>query len=207
MTLSLTKESDFKNVVYVENESSEVIAVEVTMAKREMDKFGKEKHPSASSLFKIYPSQLFLKPKEKRSLRLQWLGEKEIKDEQSFRLIAEQLPINVNAKKKQGIKLLLRYIAAVYVSPSSEKRNLAIKIKEQKGRSLTLEITNKGNVHQVLHDLKATLTLNSKKKIILEKLQLPNFAGENILQGKTRLFKIKLPSSELVKKVDLDFEQ
>ena len=98
----------------------------VTIVRREVDIAGKEEmkaSPEIENLFQIYPSQLVLGGKEKRTVRVTWIGDPKLKLEQAFRIIAEELPINLDEpgkvyQKAVGrVTLTSRYIGSLYVGP------------------------------------------------------------------------------------------
>lgn len=203
MSSSIIAQDKTTSILSLYNEGKEPIAIEISMAHREMDKNGKEKHPSADGLFAVYPNQLILNAKQKRSIKVQWLGEKNIKTEKSFRLIAEQLPINVSNEKRKGIKILLRYIAAIYITPKDGASKIESKLITQKEDKIKIEVQNHGNIHQVLKEAK--LKVKTDKWQTFEKDALKGLAGENILAKSKREFTIKLPNSEKVKEVKIDY--
>ncbi|EQC43001.1 gram-negative pili assembly chaperone, N-terminal domain protein [Bacteriovorax sp. BSW11_IV] len=204
MSITLDKDSEFKGTIQVQNESSEPLAIEISMAKRVMDTKGSETHPEANSLFEIYPAQIILTPKQKRSIRVTWKGDKKIESEQAFRLIAEQLPIEIDGKKKAGIKLLLKYIAAIYVTGDDNKSDIQTAIIAQKENKLSIKIDNKGTKHQILKDAEIIL-YSGKNEFKIKTEELKNLAGENILAKNTREFEIKIPTTNKIEKIRLKF--
>jgi len=212
MSLSLESQGKKKtSLLYVENDSNSPIAVQISMAKRVMNEKGEEQHPEVEDDFLIYPPQLILKAKQKRSIKISWLGEKLIESEKAYRVIVEQLPIDVDKKKKKsGIKVLLRYIGAVYISSDKLKSNVEVTKTKLEGTTLNVWIKNKGTKHQVLSELKVILKQN-KNKLMIDSSNLLNFAGENILPGHTRHFTVSLEKDLFNEKesikVELDFDK
>ncbi len=212
--MSLTIEDKGRNktsLLYVENDSKSPIAIQISMAKRVMDENGDEKHPEVEDDFLIYPPQLILKAKQKRSIKLTWLGKNNLKQEKAYRVIVEQLPIEVDSKKKKsGIKVLLRYIGAVYVNPGKTKSMLKVSKVKLENKKLNVWVKNEGTKHQVLKELKLILSQN-KKKVMIDTKSLQNFAGENVLANHTRRFSVLLENhpfqTDKKLKVELDFDK
>lgn len=175
----------------IENDSNEKMAIELTVTERIMNEEGKEELPETKEL-SIFPPQIIIPPKDKRTIRLNWSGKGELKTERAFRVIAEQLPLKVDNKKKKksGIQMLMKYMAALYVTPEDAKSNLKIEsIKTQNGM-LDLVIINDGNKHQVLIDPVLTIT-DLKKTYTLKSSELKGVTGENILALAKRKFSFK----------------
>jgi fimbrial chaperone protein len=194
-----------ETVIYqVENKNKEPIAVEVSLIERIMDRNGKEKHPEvADGLFLLYPTQLILKPGQKRGIKVKWLG-KDVKSEKAFRIKVEQLPIDFKKEKSSGIKLLLKYLGALYVSKDQFKSKIKAKILSIKDNMVAIEVSNSGQKHQVLRKLKVEFKNKTKKKTIVEGEILKGMDGENVLSKSNRIFKI--PLSEQLTKFNLSKE-
>lgn len=175
----------------LDNPTDAPMAIEVRATERIQKIDGTEEMPDTSELM-VYPPQLIVPPNEKRTIRIQWTGQLP-KTEKAFRLIAEQLPLEVEEKKskKRGIKMLLKYIAAFYVTPQEAQSNISVESIELKDK-LEVKVHNSGTKHQLLQN--AILTLkNEKKSIKVEGDKLKGLMGENVLAGSRRLFKITKP--------------
>lgn len=174
---------------FVENDSDEPMPILINVYKRIQKVDGKEEMPETSDL-QVFPPQLIIPPKQKRAIRVSWKGSA-ITKEQSYRLVAEQLPLDVSKTKKKasGIKMLLKYIAALYVDPGDTKAQLKVKAINNNGKDLLITVENEGNHHAPL--INPTLILKVKDgEIKLSGKQLKGLAGENILGETTRVFKI-----------------
>lgn len=190
MSQEIELESGKKSVQFIaENETDEKMAIEFSVKERSMDQLGKETLPDTKSI-SVFPPQLIIPPKEKRTIRVNWNGPGDIQREIAFRVIAEQLPLNVDAKKKSsGIQMLMRYMAALYVTPKNVESKLEPVIQSSKSGELSLLVKNTGSKHQIL--TKPTLIINKNgKKWILKENDLKSLQGENVLAGSERLFSV-----------------
>ena len=192
----------------VSNTTADAIAVEVSLATRSMDLNGKETQtqpPELEKLFLIFPSQLVLKPGEKRAVRVSYVGSA-LKTEIAYRLIFEQLPVATEKKEKTNgalIKMLLKYVAAIYVLPPEAKPNLHLKssarVPGKKGQPDQIELVfeNTGAAHRVLSGLRLRIvtTEPEPKTLTLEPDSLPMLEGQNVLAGGTRRFEIPWPAA------------
>ena len=168
MSYSIIGGSQKQNIATftVSNDSDASIAVQLEVKVRSMNPDGTEDLPETDE-FLIFPDQLVLSPKSRRVVKVRWT-KGEVKDiERSFRLIAEQLPIDMNKKKdtKTDIKILLRYVAALYVTPkktSAEVKVFSSKISKDL-KKIDFIVENVGNIHMILDKVKVFIEQNGKK--------------------------------------------
>lgn len=198
MTQELIHEESNKKAIFkVINEGNKPIAVQASLTKRLMNEDGHELNPDADEEFIIFPDQLIVKPKEKRAIQVTYIGEGKVEVERAFRFVAEQLPIDVQekGKKKNNIKILLKYRAAFYLTPPEAKSNVILNQPTplvDKG-FLDLSLENSGNKHVLLKDF--SLVFEGAGKRIKKKFsEFKEIFGENLLAKNKRTFKIKVPS-------------
>ena len=157
MSITFSPVRGENKLIFVENDSKDPIAIQITVAKREMNLSGEEQHPVTSD-FKLFPSQLILKAGQKRAIRLALSQIESTKDEIPYRIIVEQLPIKLKKKKKQGasIKVLFRYIGSLYVTPSESKSDVGVTmtVVDPDQKHLRIRLENRGGRHQILKKLK-----------------------------------------------------
>lgn len=206
-----TSEKLKSTLFYLENDSDQPIAVTASVLKREMNSSGVEtNHPIGNEL-SVYPSQLIIPANEKRSVKVTWTGSGGPAIEQAYRLVAEQLPIELDKSKKQkaSIKVLLRYIAALYVATDDFNSEVSIKKLEVNDKTVNFLISNTGKKHQVLSNL--SLKSSGKKNIEINNDDLKGMSGENILAMSERLFSFprtgKFSDIQPSDKVKLYFEK
>lgn len=175
----------------IENDSTESMAIELSVRGRMMDENGKEELPKVGEMT-IFPPQMIIPPKEKRTIRVTYNGDKGIQTEKAYRVIAEQLPLSVDSKqkKKSGIQMLMRYMAALYVSPKDTEASLSAEIVSTNKGNLNLKITNSGHRHKVLINPVFTFK-KGKNKWSIKAEELKGVAGENVLAKTHRLFNLK----------------
>ena len=177
------------------NNDAEPAAVEITMKSRSMARNGDDVLGDADEQFSIFPAQIVLQPGQVQSVRVQYTGEAAIEHEKAFRLIAEQLPIDVGQSQQNGgrMRLLVKYIASVYVLPRNTKPVLTVtesKIVQEAGqRWLQVTLDNSGSGHKILKNAQLVVGAVSLKGDALTGLE-----GENLLAQTTRTFRIKAPA-------------
>lgn len=112
---------------YLENKKPEKVAVQITLYKRGIDKRGEETR-TPTDLLSVFPEQVILMPDQKRTVRVTWNGPEEVPVEEAFRLVAEQMPVELQSKKpeKSGIQFLMKYVASIYIQPENPKANVVL---------------------------------------------------------------------------------
>jgi fimbrial chaperone protein len=167
----------------IENETNQPLPVQISLYERGMKENGEDDLKETEEI-SAFPDQLIIPPEQKRSVKVTWNGKsKDLKVEKAFRFVAEQLPLDLKKSKteKSGIKMLLKYVAALYVTPAEAEPKVDCLLDEKS----TLLCENKGSKHQIL-TFKSLSLSDGKKKIDLSKEDLRKISGENALVGTTR---------------------
>jgi fimbrial chaperone protein len=205
------KGSKNSTLFFLENDSDQAIAVTASLFKRELNLEGVETNQKIGDELTVYPSQLIIPPNEKRSVKVSWIGKTLPTTEVAYRLVAEQLPIELdkNKKKKASIKVLLRYVAALYVEPEDFNSDVSFKQLQVDEKNVSFLITNAGKKHQVLSNL--SLKISGKKDIEITNDELKGMTGENVLAQSERVFRFprsgKFKDIQASDKVKISFEK
>ena len=189
----------------IHNDSlTDKIAVKVSVFAREVDEEGRETLEPRPGDFLIYPSQSILAPGETRSVRVKWQGGPVTGREKAYRIIAEQLPVEMGDEENHddggGIRFTFRYEGSLYVVPEDRAPSvelLSVSSVLLEGASwLRLVFENSGTGHAILGDLILTLTssYDNFEPVELGPDDLTGVAGENILAGNRRIFLIPEPA-------------
>lgn len=175
----------------IENDGPANIAVELTVKERKMDEEGEESLIDTKDV-SVFPPQIIIPPNEKRTIRVTLNGNPDLKSEKNYRVIAEQLPLKVDPKTKDqaGIQMLMKFVAALYATPSGVKSDVSVVSQKSDGKLLEILVENKGAKHQLLNN-PVLKYLHNGKKGELKTNDLQGLAGENVLAGQKRLFSIK----------------
>lgn len=180
----------------ISNDAADPVAVEVTIMSRTMAESGQDQLADASDTWVVFPEQIVLQPGETQTIRVQWIGNPAPTKEIPFRLIAEQLAIDIGKAPAQGgqVRLLVKYIASLYVVPPDARANVALvsAAPADNGAVLELVARNEGTKRQILKDASLKLSAGGQT-LTLDATQLEGFAGENILGGTTRRFRLPWP--------------
>ena len=164
----------------IENPGAAPEAIELRTYSRSMDAMGEDILVEDIDNFVVFPAQVILQPGQEQAIRVQWIGDPAPAQELAFRLIAEQLPIDLGEAQEEGgqMKLLVRYIASLYVVPDGAKPDVALVSAGPSvdGSGLELVFENSGSAHALLSEL--VLTVNGGgNEVVLSKEQLEGIAG------------------------------
>lgn len=200
----------------VENNTGEPASVQIRITTRDVDVDGGEKNADAEKDFVIYPAQMVLKPHASRSVRVQWVGAPNLKEEKAYRIIAEQLPVNLDKKKPKTstVKFLVSYRGALFVTPPGLAHNVTLDFsgttQDATGKKvLEIVLHNRGTQHALLRNLKLDIKDDKNNTISLSGDQLKGITGEGILAKHRRRFMIPRPEglSGKVKHIDFTFDK
>jgi fimbrial chaperone protein len=188
------------------------------MAIREISLDGTETNVDADDQFLIYPPQLVIPPGEQQSVRITWLGDPNPAKELAFRIIAEQVPVDLTeikqteGEKTVSVKVLLRYMGSVYIRPEGVAPKLIVEnANAQKSKTgaeqLVINVANQGTAHQFLQNIKVTVKAGSGQSVTLAgEQQLKGVLNENILADSKRQFILPWPKELPVGPVTATFD-
>ncbi len=181
-------------VYRIENTNAETAAVEIYIKSRTMKINGEDQLSDADDDFSIFPTQLVLQPGQMQIVRVQYTGPVSLTTEKAYRLIAEQLPIDIGQAPQNGgrMRLLVKYVTSAYIVPAGVRPKVTLvetKITTEKGNAwLELLIHNEGSSRKILKAVQI--------QIAGQKLQgqdLTGLEGENLLAQTQRWFRVPAP--------------
>jgi fimbrial chaperone protein len=186
-------------VVRLENETPEPIAVQISMHKRLVDLDGKETLEDADDDFIVFPPQVVLLPNENRAIRVQWIGDPAPASELAYRMVTEQLPVELSqAPQGARVRIVMRYEGAAYIVPPNAKPRIEVERAEAVTvvggrRGLAITVRNGGSKHALLNELKVTVR-SGERAVTLGPDNLQGMVGQNVLAGKSRRFVVPWPT-------------
>ncbi len=190
----------------VVNDEDDRIAVEVTVVERHMNLDGEETYQPAEDDFLIYPAQIILEPGATQVVRVTWLGDPEPAQELAFRLVAEQLPINLVDPNEPApvrpvgqVQILLRYMGSLFVRPAGTQAAVSIEsvvsqADAQGADAVAITFANTGNASASLRDLSLSLTAQGQS-VTLSSEDLKDMAGTTVLPGQSRRYVLPRPAT------------
>jgi len=177
----------------LKNDGNARIAVKLSALTRAVDADGVETNEGAANLFTIYPQRLLIEPGATMTVKVQWKGEAQLASERCFRFVAEQLPVtDVGDAQSSGIKVMLRYVASVYVGDAKLKPDLVAKVVGATGADgaagFAIEVENRGARHLVVSEASLELKDSAGDKLSLSEAALAPLVGVNYLPAFPRRF-------------------
>lgn len=190
------------------NEGDLPIAVQLTPKKRDVDVNGKETLVDELDDLAIYPPQVIVPGKGKKTFKITYIGKNLGSSEKSYRVVAEESPVDLNPIKTiaSNISFKVRYHSALYVSPKNTKSAVEVTSVSRDGKRLKVLLTNSGNRHQNLNKLKVFILKNAgdKNPIVIDgQKDLRGITTENILANSQRVF--YLNRAEIAAKFDSNY--
>lgn len=186
-------------VFQVENDRNEPVTVTIKMTGRAVDPDGNETMPETED-FTVFPTEIILPPKSSRGVRVKWVGDPAPKTELSYRIIAEETPLNMRRDSPgASVFLTVRYIGSVYVVPKGAKADIVVASARsvpggQGGAQLEVVLENKGTRHAIIDEPSLTVSSGSTN-VTLDKVVVDGrLNGENILAGGRRRFLLPMPA-------------
>lgn len=200
----------------VSNPGNREIAVKITMVTRHMNESGKESYAPAANRFVVFPSQIVLQAGASQTVRVRWVGPADITSEQTYRIIAAQLPVNFGGAQQAGgsIHILFRYLGAVYVVPRGARPDVVVAgarigTGPHGRRGLFITLRNKGTAHEILKHPAITVSGRSANGAsmsrTLDSAELKGIAGANVLAGSARRFFLPVTGALPRKGLHVDF--
>lgn len=183
----------------INNDAQSPIAVRIKILSRNVSTSGIETNKPAQSKFQIYPSQFILKANATKGVRLRWLGQKKLQKEAAFRIVVEQMPIDLTPEQSTtSMKIIHKLVGAIYVTPKHANAELEIseinKIQDNNGNNLLqFNIHNSGNKHSHLRN--HVVELQGSTNIKLDKSDLSSIKSLYIPANQSRLFELPWPDT------------
>jgi fimbrial chaperone protein len=208
----------YQQTFVVSNSQKEPIAVEVSVAKRSYTRTGVEELNTDQEELLAIPSQMIINPGDQQVVALRWVGSQELSRELPFRIIAENVPIEIStsnpqtkAKAAGQIRLVYRMVKSFYVRPENVSPLVSLKqvsVGQDKNKQplLILHMTNKGTQHQIIRKMQVSVTYPSQKKqtyFTLDLSQKELDGGVNLLAGEERDIPIPFPKNQPIPSNDI----
>lgn len=189
------------------NNAAEPVAVQVSVARRNVALDGTETLVPAEQEFLVYPPQAVVAPGRVQVVQVRWLGDRAPTQEQPFRLVAEQLPINLEEARPQPlggvVNVLLRYEGAIYVVPPGVRPEIKLdtvaRVETAQGPRLAVTLANSGKSHGIVET--AELSVRGRDAdgraatVNLTEDALGGLLGANVQANSRRQFLLDWPAA------------
>lgn len=199
--------------VTVTNDAKEPLPVEVVLERLTLDENGGRKTAKAGDNFLVFPPQAMIAPGSSQVFRLQWVGEPEVAESQSFLMSVNQVPVKL-PKGQSAVQIVMSFGVVVNVAPP--KGSPALRIvesgvttdKRTGKRHPTVTLENPSKVHALLPDGTLRLTGGGWSHTMGPR-EIGEKVGIGLVQpGKKRKFvlPVELPGNVASVQVALDYK-
>lgn len=183
------------------NTGNAPIAVEIRFLRIEKGIDGEETRTPAEEDFLAFPPQTVILPRQTQTIRVQWLGPVHIDAELAYRIIAEQLPVNLTEAQAGNaqIRMLLKYEGLIYVRPEGAAPDIvvggveAVTQAEDTAPKLALTLRNRGAAHATIVEPTLTLTAAEGGEVQLTGEALSSLSDGSILALSERTYTLPWP--------------
>ncbi len=185
-------------VYTIVNDSDSPIAIEVRAEQRIIDIDGNEVNQDGSAFFQIQPNRMIIRPDSTQLVRVQYRGPQTVTKEMSFRIISEQIPMPRGAQEAdsgQMISFLFVYSTSAYIKPSHIVENVVSSVDKTEDGKLEIVLENTGSVHQILNDLKISLSGDDGSSYNLTEEEVSKITGANLLTDSKLRTVIEMPEA------------
>ena len=199
--------------VTVNNDSQEPLPVEIAIEKLALDENGGRKLSKAGDDFVVFPPQAMIAPGSSQVFRLQWVGEPQIAESQSFMMSVNQVPVKL-PKGKSAVQIVMSFGVVVNVAPPQGSPSLKVvgtgveTDKKTGKRHPTITVENPTKIHALLPQSSISLSGGSWSKA-MSAGELSEKIGIGLVQpGRKRKFilPVDLPANVSSVQASLDFK-
>ena len=186
------------------NSANEHVAMKAGVFYRNPNERGEEgeHRPVKGDLFEVVKPNIILYPKgdkkgrDVKKFRIYYTGNTKLAKEQAYRVIAQQVPVDLNRNKKtqNKMKFLAKFVGALYITPPKAKPDLKVKNVKRSGNRVYFDVVNNGTRRDFIEDLKINFEGRDKNgKTVFSKRELKDIYHHTILAGKKRKFIFEIP--------------
>jgi len=162
---------------------------------------GTEKNEDVGNMFLVFPTKFVLQPNSSQDIKVQYKGSATIGKELAFRVIADQLPVDFTPATTSGVNILLRYVAALYVTPKNATPKLVLSeivgTEKDGKRGPFCYNKNDGTRHALISNpIIKIKSVSGSTPVEFSGDSMKEIDGQNILASSVRIFFIPWESAE-----------
>jgi P pilus assembly chaperone PapD len=198
------------SVLYtVSNPSDEPINIEVSVEARKTSPDGVEVLDDSAEVkrnFSIFPGATIIPPKQKKGIRVVYVGPKDLASEAAYRINISETPAKSKDAQKTGVQMLRKFRTAGYVHPKNVKSDVKLLGTELAADgSLILKFQNQGTAHQLIRKISLLVTDETGHSAKVTEIT-DNSLLTNFLAGESRSIRVSCPASIKGKSVSAQLE-
>lgn len=210
--VSLASSGNSSSYLYtITNQENRPIPIDISIFKFSKDIDGNVvQGEEVNDEFVIYPAQFILRKNEERSIQIRWVGDSNIKVEQSYSILCKEVAL---PKKKDeeisfsvSVDILMNYSGRLYVRPKIAASDIIIEsigapLNDKGEQELEIVCINNGNLHGKLTKAAFYIRQGARKEdsgklkpVILTMTEVSAMAS-SILANSKRRFSILWPKN------------
>lgn len=183
------------------NDGSDRIALTVSVLTLERDEAYVETNRDAEDEFLVYPAQIVLAPGKRQTLRVTWLGDAKPARELTYRIVVQQVPIELlDPKAKPSpelegrVRVLLAYRGTLFIRPPKASPSIAVEARPASNNALALVLVNRGAAVGLVKSCAVTLKPASGPAIEIPAGALAAIRNHRVLAGGRRRYILAWPA-------------
>ena len=185
------------------NSGSERVAVMMSFTTLELDADHNESNRPADDDFLVYPAQILLPPNGRQTVRVTWLGTPNPASELAYRIIAQQVPIELLDKTAPPtptgqMKVLVTYRGSIYIRPAAAAPKIVLdsaEVTEEAGHeALVVTLRNAGSAVGLLKNCSVRIETKSAA-FDVPVANMSAIVNTRILARHTRRYRLPWPST------------
>ncbi|MGD2134082.1 MAG: fimbria/pilus periplasmic chaperone [Maricaulaceae bacterium] len=182
--------------IRIENTGATPLAVELSAARRTIAPDGTESREPAEADFLLFPPQAVVPPGESQSVRVQYVGQPDIRESRNYVVVVRQLPIDLRGDESAGVQFVFAFATSVTVIPDGARPRLAVaSISNEEGPDVSVRLLNQGTAMTRLGEWIWRFENEDGETYSLEgdelRAQIPS---PMILPGTERVISVTLPA-------------
>lgn len=199
--------------VTVTNDSKDPIPVDIALQRMSLDENGERKFSKAADNFLVLPPQAMIAPGASQVFRVQWVGEPDLKESESYMLSVNQIPVKLPAGRN-AVQVVMSFGVNINVAPpqgSPQLRLVSAGVATDKSgkRHPTITVENPSPTHALLPQSTIKLSAANGWSQTLSSTELNEKVGIGLVQpGKRRRFTLplELPAGVQAVQASIDFK-
>lgn len=188
--------SEAQTTLTVDNTRSFPITLEVFAYQVALDDDAAEVLTPADDDFLIFPPQMLIDAGKMQSIRVQYIGDPDIKQSKTYRVVVSQIPVDMSGQQEPGVAVAVNFSTLANVVPLGAKPDIALRgAAPGPDGALAVTIENEGAAYARLLASRWTLTNGSRTQTFEGDVVNDWLAGASnlILPGAKREVTVPLP--------------
>lgn len=181
------------------HDGSERIALTVSVLTLERDEAYVETNRDAEDDFLVYPAQMIVAPGKRQTVRVTWLGTTKPARELAYRIVVQQVPIELLDSKAAPaldgrVRVLLAYRGTLFIRPQHAKPSIAVEAVATPNHELALMLVNRGTAVGLVKSCAVTLAPATGPAIEIPAAALGVMRNHRVLAGGRRRYVLAWPA-------------